>query len=78
MMDRCGKILVRGDGLIISPLRGLMTFWFTTGYHVVIPSGLKKMAVKINHENIEAMNLQTTHLTIKYSSDGHNRQPNPV
>jgi hypothetical protein len=30
-------------GLSISPLQGLMTFWFTSGNILFIPSGLKKM-----------------------------------
>lgn len=30
-------------GLIISPLRGLIDFWFALSYNLYIPSGLKKI-----------------------------------
>lgn len=53
--------------LRISPLRGLMTFWGSYGYNLFIPSGLKKMTLKINHENTEVM----CHFGLKILFDGY-------
>ncbi len=33
------------DGLIISPLRGLIDLWFVLCYNLYIPSGLRNMAI---------------------------------
>lgn len=33
------------DRLNISPLRGLIDFWFAWSYNLFIPSGLRKMAI---------------------------------
>ena len=37
-------------GLKMPPLRGLITFWFASGYNLVIPSGLRKMTLKENND----------------------------
>lgn len=43
------------DRLTISPLRGLIDFWFALSYNLFIPSGLKKMNLKVNQESMQAM-----------------------
>ncbi|KXK40325.1 MAG: hypothetical protein UZ09_BCD002000420 [Bacteroidetes bacterium OLB9] len=43
------------DGLSISPLRGLLALWISSGYSLFIPSGLKKMTLKVNQENMRAI-----------------------
>ncbi|MFM2392437.1 MAG: hypothetical protein RLZZ546_414 [Bacteroidota bacterium] len=35
-------------GLNLSPLRGLMNFWYALGYNLYIPSGLNILTNKIN------------------------------
>lgn len=42
-------------GLKISPLRGLPDLWFALSYNLIIPSGLKKMTLKANQENVQVM-----------------------
>lgn len=54
------------DGLRISPLRGLLALWISSGYNLFIPSGLKKMTLKVNHENMPA----TSHFGLKILLDG--------
>jgi hypothetical protein len=36
-------------GLRISPLRGLITFWDSSGYNLIIPSRLKKITTIVQH-----------------------------
>ncbi len=54
-------------GLRISPFRGLMTFWFASGYNLFIRSGLKKMPLKVNQENM----LVTYLFRLKILCDGY-------
>ncbi len=40
------------DRLNISPLRGFIDFWISLSYNLFIPSGLKKMTLKVNRKNM--------------------------
>ena len=55
------------DRLIISPLRGLYNMGYTLSYNHFIPSGLKKMTLKVNHENMPVM----YHFGLKILFDGY-------
>lgn len=41
------------DGLRISPLWGLLALWISSGCNLFIPSGLKKMTLKVHQENMQ-------------------------
>ncbi|MCZ2277655.1 MAG: hypothetical protein LC117_06985 [Bacteroidia bacterium] len=55
------------DGLSISPLRGLLALWISSGYSLFIPSGLKKMTLETNHENTKVI----CHFGFKILFDGY-------
>ena len=58
---------IRMDSFTISPLRGLMDFWFALSYNLFIPSGLKKMTQTVNQENMPVI----YDFGLKTSFDGH-------
>lgn len=62
------------DGLTISPLRGLIDFWFALGYNLFIPSGLQdkigfllsKICKKIIKRSIKMLNSYQEIMPAKY------------